>query len=143
MKRSIFCAIMLSFTLQSFCQSLDTANNSVKQKFLIKSRNQRSGAYSLLGLGSALIVGGLLVGNRKESNFGEAGAGFVMGGFGVISAVGSIPLFLASGRNKRRAAAIGYLRFERNPIAMQRGLVPEVYPAVCLRVSYSRIKNPK
>ena len=59
--------------------------------------------------GSGLVLGGLLIGNRKNSTFGEAGAGVMLGGLGVVSAIGSIPVFAGSVRNKRRSERMTYL----------------------------------
>ncbi|MEJ7681312.1 MAG: hypothetical protein WKG06_26375 [Segetibacter sp.] len=44
---------------------------------------------------------GFLIGNRKEASFGDAATGGVIGAIGVLSAIGSIPLFIASTKNKR------------------------------------------
>jgi hypothetical protein len=73
-----------------------------------KSKKQRSGAWVLLGLGSALVVGGLLIGNRDESSFSDAATGGIMGIAGGAGMVGSIPLFIASSRNRRKALSLTF-----------------------------------
>jgi hypothetical protein len=68
-----------------------------------KSKRQKSGARVMLIAGPVALGLGLLIGNRENSSFGEAGTGFIIGSLGILSMAGSIPLFLASGKNKRKA----------------------------------------
>ena len=89
-----------------------------------------------MGGGSALIITSLLIGNRKESSFGDAGTGAIIGITGFLAATaGSIPLFIASSRNKRKAEhATAHLRFEKVPSFQPTGLsYSSYYPAVSVK----------
>jgi len=136
MKQIIICAIMIAIASQALCQQTNPAQPSIQKDFLKKSKNLKGAALALLGGGSALIIGGLLIGNRKESTYNEVYAGVFMIGLGIVSASGSIPLFIGSARNKRRAkAATAYLKFEKNPFSQQTALRFNSYPAVCLKIN--------
>jgi len=71
--------------------------------YLVKSKNQKTTAWVLLSGGVALMSTALLIGNRQNSSFDEAGTGAVIGGIGVLAAIGSIPLFISSSKNMSRA----------------------------------------
>ncbi|MBS1496447.1 MAG: hypothetical protein JSU03_00540 [Bacteroidetes bacterium] len=72
--------------------------------YLQKSKNQKKAAFVLLGGGTGLILIGLAVGDRKKSSFGEAASGGVIAIVGILGAIGSIPLFVASAHNKKVAS---------------------------------------
>jgi hypothetical protein len=82
------------------------AQEPVKNRdyYLTKSKKQKSAAIILLAGGGAAVAVGLLIGDSKESSFDDAATGVIVGGVGVLSMIGSIPLFIASGKNKRKAA---------------------------------------
>lgn len=86
-------------TLQSSSQEI------VKDKnyYQVKSKRQKSAALALLIGGGVAIGTGLLIGNSSESSFDDAATGAIIGGLGVLAMIGSVPLFLASGKNKRKA----------------------------------------
>ena len=109
---------------------------SVQTGYLQKSKRQKSAAFSLLGGGSALIITGLLIGNNKNSSFGDAAAGVIVGGIGFLSAIGSIPLFIASAKNKRKAnTATTFFKMETIQAIQQHSFVQHLYPAVSVRIS--------
>ena len=135
MKQILISMIMLLTVQQTFPQYKDTARIHHTQDFDLKSKNQKSAAWVLLGGGTALVAGGLLIGNRSTSSFDDAAAGAIMGGLGVISALGSIPLFLASGRNHRRAIGSAQIRLQAYP-SLSRSQAPSIlYPAAYFRIS--------
>ena len=81
--------LLLAFPATSFCQKTNDSVPVIKTDYLTKSKNQKTAGWVLLGGGTALIGIGFLVGDSKESTFDDA--------------IGSIPLFIASGKNKRKA----------------------------------------
>ena len=108
----------------------------VNTDYLQKSKRQKSAAFSLLGGGSALIITGLLIGNNKNSSFGEAAAGAIVGGIGVVSAIGSIPLFIASGKNKRKAnTATTFFKIETIQAIQSHSPIPIRFPAISVEFS--------
>ena len=68
--------------------------------YLTKSKNQKTAAWILLGGGIGFMAGGLLSASSKSATFDQAftGAFFIVTGF--VSSLTSIPLFMASARNK-------------------------------------------
>src|SRR6187455_2275752 len=103
MKKSILYFLLLALPAASFCQKTNDTIPAVKTDYLLKSKNQKTAAWVLLGGGTALIGVGFLIGDNKNSTFDDAVTGTFLAGIGVLSTIGSIPLFIASGKNKRRA----------------------------------------
>jgi hypothetical protein len=107
MKKLLLLLIGLSLFLQIQAQS------SVKDKayFLEKSKKQKTAAFILLIGGAAAGTAGLLVGSGEETSFDEAGSGAIVGGIGLASMIGSIPLFIAAKRNKSKAETMAGVNF--------------------------------
>lgn len=137
MKRIIVYILLLTLPASSFSQQTTTTQSpKTKDYYLQKSKNQKSGARVLLGGGSILIVAGVLIGTNKDATFGEAGTGLVMGGLGFLATLGSIPLFIASSKNKRKAMnASSYFKFEKIPSIQGGGITSIAYPAVSLKIN--------
>jgi hypothetical protein len=120
---------------QTFCQKIPEHQPDSQVYFLNKSKSQKSGGWSLLGAGTGLVLVGLLIGNRESSSFDDAATGAILGGLGVVSALGSIPLFIASGKNKRKAAnASAYFKLQKIPFKKESGFNLNSYPAVCFKI---------
>lgn len=135
MKQILLSMIMLLMLQQTFSQYKDTVRTQAAPDFALKSKNQKSTAWVLLGGGTALVAGGLLLGNRNASSFDDAATGAIIGGLGVISALGSIPLFLASGRNHRRAIGTAQFRLQPCPSPVRSQAHSNLYPAAYFRIS--------
>lgn len=87
----------------------------------------------MLGGGASFIFLGDLIGNSKGSSFGDAGTGFVMAGVGVLSMLGSIPLFIASAKNKRRAMSVSF-KNEMIPQLQGGSFVNQSAPSLSLKI---------
>ena len=86
-----------------------------KQYYLAKSKNQKTIAWVLLGGGVAMTSIGIILARNKIAHEKDpitalldiAGVNtigyYVLSSFGVAATLGSIPLFIASARNKRKA----------------------------------------
>ncbi len=58
------------------------------------------------------------------------------GGVGVLSALGSIPLFIASTKNKRKAnAATTFFKLETAPVIRLHSFVQHSLPAVSVKIN--------
>ncbi|PZR25167.1 MAG: hypothetical protein DI535_19195 [Citrobacter freundii] len=66
-------------------------------------KQQRS--FFLAG-GAGLTAGGIIAGSGNETSFDGAESGTILIGAGVLAMAGSIPLFIASKRNKEKAASL-------------------------------------
>ena len=113
MTKMIICTLLLFVTASSFGQQTNSTQLSINQNYLRKSKNQKTAAWILFGGGAALAATGALVLNSSFDN--AAGGIFVSAG--LLSAIASIPLFIASGRNSRKAMKVStYLELRRNPV---------------------------
>lgn len=133
MKKIMIYFLFLLISATSFSQSTTRMPLS-REDYLKKSKNQKTAAWVLLGGGTALIGTGFLIGDREESSFDDAATGAIIGGIGLLSTIGSIPLFIASGKNKRKGMAITF----RNVPTLQiknSSLVYQPMPAVSFKVS--------
>jgi hypothetical protein len=101
MKKSLLTVLFLSVITTVFSQQ--QIRN--KDYYLQKSRNQKNAGLITLGGGTALVIAGFLVGNSgsDDTELDNAMAGGIMVVTGAAAIVISIPLIIASGRNKRRA----------------------------------------
>jgi hypothetical protein len=82
-----------------FAQPRKIEKPETKEEFLARSKSQRTAAWILLGAG-AIGIAAISPGN---SSFSTTGAVAVLSGAAII---GSVPLFIAAGKNKRRASAL-------------------------------------
>lgn len=136
MKKIITCSMLLIITTSSFGQQIKPSQSVSREDYLTKSKSQKSTAWILLGGGSALVATGFLIGNRKESSFDDAATGGIIGSIGVLSVIGSVPLFLASSRNKRKAMnASAYLKMERTQSIQQAVINFHSYPALSIKIN--------
>ena len=136
MKKMIPFFLLLVLALGSFGQQTNPKKPVTKADFLQKSRKQKTGAWIMLGGGASLILLGNLIGNNKNSSFGDAGTGVILGGIGVLSMLGSIPVFLASGKNKRRANAMSAsIKMEKADVILGNGRVHSTYPSLAIKIS--------
>ena len=135
MKKNIIYFVLFALPVISFCQKTNDTVPSIKTDYLVKSKNQKTAAWVLLGGGTALIGLGFLIGDSKNSTFDDAATGAVLGGIGFLSAIGSIPLFIASGKNKRKAMqATTFIKMENVRMIPNQSLVQTSYPSIALRI---------
>jgi len=128
--------LLLAMPATSFCQKANDSVPVVKTDYLAKSKNQKTAAWVLLGGGTALIGAGFLIGDSKNSSFDDAATGAVLGGIGVLSAIGSIPLFIASGKNKKKALNMSTnIKMEKTIIIERQSFVQNSYPAIALKIN--------
>lgn len=110
--KKITILLLLMILLTSHCLPAQT-----KDTYLLKSKRQKTAAWIMVGGGTTLFfVGGiigahgffdLLTGQFEEANnnIGLAGILAITGGAAML---GSIPLFIASSKNKHRAMSITF-----------------------------------
>ena len=139
MKKILIYFLLLALPGASFCQQTNDSVPLIKTDYLQKSKNQKTAAWVLLGGGAALIGTGFLIGDSKNSSFDDAATGAILGGIGVLSAVGSIPLFIASGKNKRKAMSTSaFIKMETAPAFQKQSFVPNSYPAFLVKFSLQK-----
>jgi len=137
MKKNILYFLLLALPAASFCQNINDTVPAVKTDYLVKSKNQKTAAWVLLGGGTALIGIGFLIGDNKNSTFDDAATGALLGGIGFLSTIGSIPLFIASGKNKRKAMkATTSIKMETIPLHQAQSFIQNSYPAFSVNIAF-------
>jgi uncharacterized membrane protein len=109
--KKIITLLMLMILLTSHSLYAQT-----KDTYLLKSKHQKTAAWIMLGGGTTLlIVGGIVAAHGlfdifsspdKASN--NPGIGGILGITGVVAMLGSIPLFIASSKNKHKAMSLTF-----------------------------------
>ncbi len=144
MKKILTSLTVLIIGISCFCQHTDSLQ-SIKTDYLRKSKNQKTAAWVLLGGGVAMTITGLIMysndyNNAVEDNpwyFGTDAnpAGAAIATIGLLSCAGSIPLFIASGKNKKRALSVSTgLKMERASVIQGPAFVKKSYPALSLKI---------
>ena len=105
MKKIIICLMLSLFGFQSFSQ---TPAGS-KEYYLQKSKNQKKAGWILLAAGTVMAVGGGIGFSNNWDLFQNSTKADVYGSImlgGIVADLVSIPVFISSGRNSRRAARV-------------------------------------
>ena len=101
----------------------------------------------LLSGGAVLVVVGTAIGvSRWDDEIvsivdeGEDDKSYMAGGImmvtGLAAMVGSVPLFIASARNKKKAhAASASIKLETMPVVYRQGISKLSYPVACIRIN--------
>lgn len=125
-----------------FCQQNQTTPSSVKQDYLAKSKRQKTAAWLLVAGGVALVtVGAVIDPGDPEFNIlclcytgsnDDTKGLIIASGIGALG--GSIPLFLASARNKRKAISMS-VNVQKVPQLLQDGkLKSRSFPSLSLNI---------
>ena len=152
MKIIIPFTLLLLFSLASFCQSTPNELPTVKTDYLKKSKNQKTAAWILLGGGFVLSTTSILIASPKATEDLTYGlAGFLVGEpvpennytaesilliTGTAAMLGSIPLFIASGKNKKRAMNMTTnIKMEKATIIESQSFVQSSYPDIAFKIN--------
>ena len=139
MKKIIIFLALIAIGFSSFSQT-ETDNIKTKKYYLDKSRKQRTAGWIMLGGGVALTGVGIaagvaqsldyVLGNEKSRNSGS-----VIASVGLLSALGSIPVFISASKNKRKAAEVAF-GIQKLPSILYAANGPAAFqPALTLKVS--------
>lgn len=144
MKQTILSSLLLVIATIAFSQQTQPSLTLIQQDYLDKSNIQKTAAWVLLGGGAALIITGSVIPqgelefnpltfSNDHKNDGVK-AVFYLGG--TLAMLGSIPLFIASKRNKRKAINVAaYLKFEKTPFVQQARIDFHSFPAVSIKIN--------
>ena len=150
-KKIILYTLLLLFSVTLFCQSTPNNLPAVKTDYLKKSKNQKTAAWLFLSGGFALTVTSALVAAPKlTEDYGNAIAGFfsaepvpennytaenILLVTGTAAMLSSIPLFIASKKNKKRAMNMTTnIKMEKATIIERESFVQSSYPAIALKI---------
>ena len=146
MKKATPIALLLMFSVAAFTQNNPSAVPLTKENLLQKSKNQRSGALTLAAGGGVLVVaGGVFIFDALSNDFlvnsdsynSKSTTGTVLALAGLVVAGGSIPLFIAGHRNRRKAMALALTN--KNIPTLQKGTWSyQSYPAISFSIHPGR-----
>jgi hypothetical protein len=129
MKKIMVYFLLLALPVTSFCQKENDSVPVVKTDYLAKSKSQKTAAFILLGIG----VTTLTIAAVGDLDLDALGTVVVVGGAATIA---SIPLFMASGKNKRRAMkASAFIEMKKATIIERQAFVQTSYPAIAFKIN--------
>ena len=143
MKKAIIFAMLLLFVVGSFSQqSTTTSVPKPNTDYLQKSKKQKTTAWILLAGGTVLttIGAGVALSGGLDCAFDDPDCGddqtlaSILAISGSAAILGSIPLFIAAGRNKRKAASLSFNNMMM-PQIKNSSLVYQPIPAVSLKIN--------
>ncbi len=133
MKKTLTVILLIVLAFPIAGQVIDSSKYQVQQELLRKSKNQKILGFIALG-GGVLAAGvGLILYEESGSLSGTfTGEGLLIGGG--VAMVASVPFFIASGNNKRKAISMSTaIKTERiNPDCVFRTRL-QYYPAISLK----------
>lgn len=132
--RKIFIVVFCTFfCISTFAQKTEPAYQLSKEDYLQKNKNQKTAAWIMLGGGFVMSTGAIIwaINNLFEPDQGESVLFFA----GLAAMGGSIPLFIASGRNKRKAAVMTVnLKLENSTALHSIRITRNYSPSVSLKI---------
>ncbi|MGZ3845379.1 MAG: hypothetical protein ACXVLT_05290 [Flavisolibacter sp.] len=128
MKSLILSCLFLIIAVNLFAQQTPTLT---KLDYLQKSKAQKSAAWVMLGGGIATMVAGASI--SLQDIFSNNATGPVLFSVGLLSSLGSIPLFIAASRNKIIAASLSF-KNEKLPLHGNTNLARNSMPTLSLRI---------
>ena len=146
MKKQIVILLLLTLSVASFGQTTESSKTLTSFDYLKKSKKQNTAAWIFLGSGFTVSATGLIISvvgavdefagaiTGEKSNTFEAGAAIFY--VGLASMLTSIPFFIASSKNKKRAAGISAsFKLETRSMVKQGSMMNSPYPAVALKMN--------
>lgn len=129
MKKITVFTMLLILATASFCQEKEPKPLLTRAAYLKKSKTQKILGFVFLGAG-AITIASVSGGN---TDFNTLGPVVVLG---AVVTLASIPLFIASGRNKRKAGegSIAF-KFEKIQILQESALSSHSVPALSFKLS--------
>lgn len=131
--RKIKLALLLSlFTMSGSAQQTTSSPSRTKSDYLKKSKNQRTIAFFLAGGGSIAWLAGLNKYMNQGDNIDGGGeAAMIIGG---TAALASIPLFIISSKNKKKAMSMSF-KNQMLPQFQGTGFIQRAVPSLHLKIS--------
>jgi hypothetical protein len=122
--------MMLFLSANTFCQNSQSSKPKTSQEYLALSRSQKVAGFIFLGAGLTTLA---LI-SKGNTSFDVLPFLAILGA-GATSA--SLPFFVASGRNKRRARhASASLKFEETQFTQGTGICFRAIPAASIKIRF-------
>lgn len=145
MKRIIVCSLLLLLSVHLFGQPVVVDTAAPKIDYMKKSKKQRTVANIMLYGGLATFITGIAIATKEYDDLwvglfgGDEKSDFtgaeIMLWTGFASMVGSVPLFIAAGRNRRKA--IASLSFDMKKSYRMEPLTIKQFPYPALTIRFS------
>ena len=147
MKKIITLTLLFAFAATSFGQQAVQKHSLTKGDYLQKSKKQKKVGWILIAGGavmfavSAIIPKGELTGEISypclcQDVHQNDDIKTALGLAGGVSALGSIPFFIASGKNKRRAMqASAFINMEKMPVLQRMAISNQSFPALGVKIN--------
>ncbi|MEJ7739464.1 MAG: hypothetical protein WKF97_18735 [Chitinophagaceae bacterium] len=137
MRKAILSGLLLIVMVSSFGQLSTSSPAPTRQYYLTKAKNQSTAGKVLAIGGIASIVTPIIILAPGNTSLDGVFTGLTVIGVGTVAALGSIPLFMASERNKKRARkATTYINVEGVSYIKQQDMAFHRYPAVTIRIRF-------
>jgi len=136
MKKTFIFLILLLFMAKGFSQTTPSTPFS-KEDYLQKSKKQKTAGWIFLAGGTALTVVGVIGFSSTYDDWDDNSTdayGYLMLG-GPLIALGSIPFFISSGSNARKAATLS-LNYQPILVPNQGSLVQNSQPSLSLKINF-------
>lgn len=135
--------LLVVLSAASFSQQTNPAPQLTNQDYLQKSKKQKTTAWILLAGGAALSITGAILSSHTlinilidplnpESTSGSD-ADVIVLLTGAAAMLGSVPLFISAGKNKRKAMSLSF-KMEQVPQLQIASLVNKPTPSVSLKI---------
>jgi hypothetical protein len=102
----------------------------------LPAKKQKTAAWIMLGGGAAVAIGSAIL--DVSSDWTTSETPYLVGiSLGCASMLGNIPLFIASGRNKRKAMnASTYFQMRQSPVPTNTGIALRSTPTLSLKLNF-------
>ena len=129
MKKVTICIMLLILSVTTFCQQSQSSKPLTRNEYLTKSKTQKIFGFILLGAGATTLII-ISKGNTDLKSVGPLAVA------GILSTLASIPLFIASGRNKRKAMNVSTsLKIEKLQTIQSNGISFHPLPAISIKIN--------
>lgn len=138
MRKLFACFLSMLLTVSILAQQITPDQKFSRQDYLQKSEKQKKTGWIVLGSGAALIITGFIIGNsgEDEASFDKAMSGGLFIVAGSAATIISIPIFIASGRNKKKAAAAtSYFEFRTENFTTASLPSARSFPALAIKLT--------
>lgn len=145
MKQAFIFFLLVSVVVNCFGQQATPAS-TIQSDYLEKSKHQKTAAWILLSGGAALFTIGAIIPQGEEEwspipiyggdhkNDGIKAAFYLTG---TLAMLGSIPLFIASGKNKGRATSVSAdLQMQKSKVIQRASFASISYPVVAVKLNF-------
>jgi len=134
--------MLLAIVNVTFSQQSNLSSVFTTQDYLQKSKNQKKIALILLGGGATLTLTGIIIPKGEVTDYNSLGDKTykndgIKGVFvttGILSMIGSIPIFIASCKNKKRAMSVSF-KNDTIPQMQKSSFVYHPIPSLKLKIS--------